>query len=918
MRVAARALIVVVLLGMVAPAIAQTTISGTVQGVVKGPRGEALAGATVVASSDALVSRRATCITDTRGMYRFPSLPPGAYAIEAQLVGYRTARQGDVRIRSGQSLAIDLKLEVGDIKEEVTVSGRAPIVSVIDNKVGTNFDQQYLADQPLPRNFYTVIETAPGVNVDYTGSSGSAMLAFGGTSESQNAFTLDGVNIADAAAGQHWVLPSIQWMEEIQIGGLGANAEYGGYTGGVINGVTKSGGNTFKGEVEVYYQPASWTANNDPTAPKSEFKFSDIAASFGGPLIKDKLWYFISGEMWNQVTTPYGAVDTSDRKIPRFLGKLTWQLNPTNRLMFMAEYDTVDHERRGISDLVLPEATSHQKAPGETFALHWESLLSRDYFVNVKLTGYNGRDDYLPYHGSDTPGHIDDANTGIAWVNQDIRQLNHRRIVTLDSSLTMYKDSLFGGGDSHTFKFGALYEEGSSSDVWTRNGGFTYYDDSSQCESEEAYFANPDCGRYYIERGYGEYNEMPKYSGYALYAQDSMRLDRVTVNPGLRYGAYQGGWQAGRGTPTVYDVTFVDPRLGVVWDIRGDGRSALKAHWGRYHDKMYTYLFDREASGNATIPDQDCYFNSETGEFDDCGTPTAISARMGKVDHPYVDETILTFEQQLGKQMLIGVDLIDRRFRNIMAMVNANDDYTLNTDLETPLPIENPITGEPMQVWILNSAPDFVLTTDNGARRDFQSAVLRFEKRMANRWSLRSSLVWTDLDGNILKNNGYANEYRDRNGLINADGRMDYAFSEWEFKTSGVVDLPLGFQASGQYTFLSGWYWTPYVRIGDLDDYGYNGSTGRDINLVPRGSEQFPDRHLLNLRFAWTKKLGDTTLTASLEGFAVLNRSTVLDVYNRWGSCYLEDGSCSQRGNYGSTYQIESPRQIRAGLRFAF
>ena len=91
------------------------------------------------------------------------------------------------------------------------------------------------------------------------------MLAYGGTTERQNAFTLDGVNVADAGAGQHWILPSIQWMEEIQVGGLGAAAEYGGYTGGIINGVTKSGGNEFHGGVEYYYQPESWIADNDPT-----------------------------------------------------------------------------------------------------------------------------------------------------------------------------------------------------------------------------------------------------------------------------------------------------------------------------------------------------------------------------------------------------------------------------------------------------------------------------------------------------------------------------------------------------------------------------------------------------------------------------------------------------------------------------
>ena len=104
----------------------------------------------------------------------------------------------------------------------------------------------------------------------------------------------------------------------------------------------------------------------------------------------------------------------------------------------------------------------------------------------------------------------------------------------------------------------------------------------------------------------------------------------------------------------------------------------------------------------------------------------------------------------------------------------------------------------------------FVLTTDNGSYRDYDSLVLRFDKRPSHGWSLRSSLVWTDLKGNVLRNNGYADEHRDKNGFTNIDGRIALSYSEWEFKLSGAVDLPLGIVASGQYTYLSGQYWSPY------------------------------------------------------------------------------------------------------------
>jgi len=902
--------VVVLLLCLAAAPVGAQATSGTVQGTVRDADGGVLPGATVSAISDALVAGRLVTTADERGAFRFPSLPPGAYVFEAQLSGFKTMRQEGVRVSLGQSLVVDLTLQLMVAEEAITVVAEAPLVSVVSNAVSTNFDSSFLDSQPLPRNYYNVIKAAPGVNFDYTSSSGSAMLAYGSYSERQSAFTLDGVNVADSGSGQHWILPAIQWMEEIQVAGLGAAAEYGGYTGGIINGVTKSGGNTFRGTVEYYYEPDGWVASNDPSVENPETKFTDLAVSLGGPVIRDALWYFVSGEYWRQVTTPVGALDSSDRKIPRYLGKLTYQANESNRLSLMGEYDHVVNERRGIDVDTLPEATSKQDGPGASFALNWESLVNPDNFLNAKLTGYDGRDDYLPYNGFDTPGRIDE-DTGIAWVNQDIHELNHRHSIAADVSWSLFADGLLGGDDAHSFKFGALYERGTSSDVWRRNGGFTYYDWSGDCESLEAYFADPSCGPYYVERGWGEYDERPKFSGLHAYAQDSLRLDRITINVGVRYGSYEGGWQDGHGDSTVYDVSFVDPRVGFVWDVFGSGRSALKAHWGRYHQKAFAYLWDREASGGAVIPDQDCYWDYDENAYTDCDPITTIAARMGEVDHPYVDEALLTFELQVAQDMSVGLDLVDRQFREFMALTNLNPDYELYTATG------NPYGGGDIPIYNLLSAQDWVLTTDNDGYRDYRSAILRFEKRYSRGWQLMSSLVWADLEGNVSSDSGYAAEFEDINGLFNADGKMDLSYSKWEFKLSGSVDLPFNFQASAQYSFLSGWRWTPYVRVRNLD---YNAYTGRYMNLTPRGSEQLPDRDLIDLRLAWNAKLSDAlSLTASLECFNCTNEDTVLNVNQRWGDYRLGSGDpWRPNSSFAEATQIERPRELRAGVRLSF
>ena len=891
-------------------AFAQGTLTASLQGTVKDTQGIGIPGVTVTVTSSALIRGKATTITDNAGVYRFPSLPPGSYAIEAALTGFKKAQQPGVRLALGTSLAIDLRLSLESVKAEVVVTGEAPVVSVVSNSVSNNFNQDFLEKQAIQRNYYQIITSAPGVNADATASSGSAILAYGGTEERQNAYTIDGVNVADTGSGQHWVLPSIQWMEEIQVTGLGANAEFGGYTGGIINGVTKSGGNQFHGGLEIYYEPESWVSSNDPSGVQETFKFEDYSASLGGPILKDKLWFFASAEYWHQVSTPVGAVDTSDREIPRFLGKVTYQANEKNRIFLMGEYDAVTNERRGISALTLPSGSRKQDGPGFSFAANWESLLNSSNFINVKVTGYDGNDDYYPYNGTGTPGHIDYyGDTGITWYNAPRQDLSHRHNVTGDASWSLFADGLFGKSDSHAFKFGALYEQASASDSWRRNGGYTYYDDSSLCSSTAAYFADPTCGRTERSKGYGEYEVHGEHKGFTFYAQDSVRFQRFTINAGLRYTGYRAGWQPGYGDSTVYSVDFVDPRIGFVWDVSGDARWAVKAHWGRYHSSMFTYLYDREVSGHATIPDSDSEWDPDTQTWGPWSVNPVREGTMGNVSHPYVDEFLFTVEHQLSRTMSLGFDFIDRRFRSIMGLVNTNNDYSPVTG------IPNPLAGGNLEVWTLNTPPVFSLTTDNPGYRNYDALILRFDKRYANGWQLRSSLVWTDLKGNVLKNNGYADELQDKNGLVNAYGRMDLSYNEWEYKLSGAVDLPLGFIASGQYTYLSGQYWTPYGRVDSYLDE--NSSTGRYVNLLERGAEKLPARNILDLRLAWgTKVAGTVRLELSLECFNTLNTGKTLDLDNYYGR--YRRNAWTKNSTYLTPLAIERPREFRAGFRLLF
>lgn len=891
---------VLLALGLASLAAGQATTSGSLVGTVVDIQGGVLPGVTVTVSSPTLVAGKLVAVTDARGVFRFPSLPVGVYVLEAELSGFKAVRQENLRVGLGQELALRLTMELGGIAEEITVTAESPLVSVVSNTVSTNLDQDFLLRQPLSRSFNALMSYAPGVN---------NLQAYGGTEGRQNAYTLDGVDVSNPASGTYWLLPSVDWLQEVQVSGLGANAEFGGYTGGVFNAVTKSGGNQLTGDVTAYYTAERFVSDNTGKGTKPEFSYRDLSVSVGGAITRDRLWYFLSGNAVEDKRTPLGALASEDRSLRRFLAKLTWQTDEGNRVLVLADYDGVDTERRGVSATTLPSAARRQDSPNYTFNATWESLVNANNYFTVKFTGFDGKDDRLPYFGN-KPGRFD-ANSGISWDNARFTQLQHYKRQTLDAAWNLFADGLFGGADSHSFKFGLAWENARSKESFIRNGGFSYYDDSYYCRTLEEYFANPACGIYSADFG-DEIFLNGKHQGLALYAQDSLKFKRLTVNFGVRYGAFTGGFVNSR--DDVYDVSFLDPRLGFVWDILGNAKTAVKAHFGRYHEGMFTYLYDREESGAVFTPSYYCDYNTATEKFDKCSSPRPNVASMDPdINHPYVDQWMASVEQQLSKDMMVGLDYVRREFRDILAMVNTVTNYDA---LVAP---NNPLTGGNLPFYDLLSPAKFQLTNPDEAFRDYSSWVLRFDKRYSNGWYARASLVWADLKGNAYSSSGYVTEFRDRNGLTNAEGKLP-GFSEWEFKLSASVDLPLNLEASAYYTYLSGEYWTPYVRVRGL----YRNDP-QNVYLMPRGSMQLPDRQLVDLRLAWNADLGEQLrLGVFVDAFNVFNEDTTLEVNQRWGEYrynyrnHPAGSTWRPSSAYGQVVAIERPRELRLGVRFSF
>ena len=440
----------------------------------------------------------------------------------------------------------------------------------------------------------------------------------------------------------------------------------------------------------------------------------------------------------------------------------------------------------------------------------------RQQLPGVKLTGYTGEDNRLAYNG-DTPGHYDSWE-GWSWVNYEEPWSKEVGRNALDAAWSLFADGLFTSNDSHDFKFGLTYETMTSKYVTEMAGGFSYYDDSWYCDSSDAYFADPLCGVYSSNWG-GEWNLDAEMDGFHVYAQDSWKTGRVTVNYGVRYTKYTGDFADPVSAPTsggshVYDASMWAPRLGLVWDITGQGKTAFKFHYGIYYDGMSVVLYDREASGDAVSDTLYYDYNFDTGEFDipAGGSVNAYADMDPGINHPNVEQFVFTFEHQLMDELLIGIDYIQRENKDIAAMVTSNVG-----DYDPQIAPDNP--SRRRRLAVLRSPrrrQEFFITNPEDATRDYDSVALRLQKRYSEALVPRCvpGVVRPDRQRR-LGPNGYVDEFEDLNGLVNADGMLP-CNSEWVFKLSGSVDLPLNFMLSGFYQYQTGEYWTPYVRMRDL------------------------------------------------------------------------------------------------------
>ena len=899
--------LVCAMFGTATPLLAQAVQTSTLTGTVKDSTGAVLPGVTVNVSSPQQIGGVQTSVTDSQGIYRFPALRPGVYEMETTLAGFKTVKRSEIVLALGTTSTIDVTLAVASVSETVQVTGESPIVDVTSSASNTQLSDAMLQNLPTGRFQPDIINLTPGVNSN---------VAFGAT-QSTNALLMDGVDVSDPEGGTPWSFFNYNWVEQVQVVSLGANAEYGEFTGVAANSIIRSGSNRFTGLAEYLMERKNWIADNTTSlssdlqktfTPREIKSYWDTTAQIGGPIVKDKLFFFSGFQYFNRQDRPAGYTgDFTSEKDPRTMNKLTWAISPNVRAEGFVEWDKFDVEGRGASARRPTTAVTALEPSPET---NWNAqvtwTINSKTMLNVRNGGYTGYFPVEPTPPNTRSGPFPhyDPIPDVYTVNVPyFGQFDRTRNVTA-ATVTRYADNF--AGKAHEFKFGFEFER-------------------SKIRNESGYPG----GRYYYDYGGSPYLVF-LWDGYvvnataqrtSLYAQDTWTVtDRLTVNPGIRLDINRGSVPTGN----VLSNHALAPRIGLAFDVLGDHRTVARAHYGRYYDALLGGQFEF-----MDLTNQNPHITSEVlgpNRFNeiDRRNPANNLGIDPNIRQSYIDQFLVGLERELFPNFSTTVQYIRRNFRDFMGFVDTGSIYapTQQRDPGADGRVGTADDGALLTVFNkTNPGHEFLLFTNpDNAYRDYDGFQLIGTKRYSNNWQAQVSYTWSHARGTVDNRSGTNSGGGGNQGLgqtggftnpnhginINGDMRFDPTNA---LKLDGTYRVPMlgGFNVSAVYRYTTGLAWGRIATIRGLTQ----GS--ESVRIEPIGTRRTDAVHFIDFRAEKTFPLGSSArqIGVYLDLFN-LNNQGVVDNGARTG--VIETSGSS----FGNPNVWIPPRTARLGFRFTF
>ncbi|MCC7008608.1 MAG: TonB-dependent receptor [Acidobacteria bacterium] len=908
----ARTLTVAGLVGAMALPAESQVPTATLAGRVVDTGGAVIRRATVTVESPNLLGVRRTTTSDD-GYYVLSLLPPGRYTVTVEAGQFAPART-ELTLGAAQTLTLDLTVSPAAVAEVVNVVAESTAFTGMV-AAATNLKGSQLATLPTDRSLLAGVDLVPSVHA--TGPNGARSMA--GASSFENVYLLNGVQIQDNLRGTPLNLYIEDAIQEITTTVSGVSAEYGRFLGGVVNAVTKSGGNELRGSFRTTMSNDSWRA----TTPLGESKLGSLVPAYeftaGGPIVANRTWFFGAGRMEDRslgretvvTRTPYEYRNSEQR----FEGKLSQRLTDSQR--FAVAFTGIQRKETNsaypsVNEVMDTRTLITREIPQRLFSAHYTAAVTPQFFVEGQ---YSRRGERFVKAGGTNRDRIQgtpliDGQTGAWWWAPSFCGVCGDE--SRDNDSFVLKGSLFKstrhGAHNLTFGYDGYNDRQkgdnrqSASDYWLMATSSTAVDGVVYPVVEPGFSA------FIVHWPLTESSRGTTFRMHSLFVNDQWAATpRLSVNLGLRYDKNQG---RDHGRNLIANDSMLSPRLGIVWDPAGDGKTTINASFSRYVSALAgsvaqgasaagtpsilvsAYMGDPiNTDPAAGLVPTDEVLRQVFGWYDAYGNETLVQATIpgiavkvkGSLASPHADEITVGLTRQLGSRASARVDVVNRTFADFYGRRidtttgQVSDEFGQSFDLEL---IEN--TNVPQKTYrALNAQANMRLGAGTNVGVSYTLS------------SLRGNMIGENIGSGPLATEALLYpEYRDLSwfapvGHLAADQR--HRMRLW-----GTYALPIAGDANtltiGAIEQLQSG--TPYGAVGsiamsDLDGNPYVPNPGY---ATPPGSQlyyftardAFHTQHMMrtDVQVSFARRLSGRRLAEAFVQAQVLNLFNQFQVYS--------------------------------------
>jgi hypothetical protein len=817
--------------------LAQAQQTGTIKGAATDEVGTPIPEVQIHITSPSLIGGDQVQDTDAYGRFLFSKLPPGVYGVTATFDGYAIVAFDEVQLLMGRTVTLTVPMQAVEPGMTLYVEEDAPPIDTTITQRATVMSEEFLDRVPMGRDPLNAAGLAPNVL-------GTGNATMGGAAYNESVFLVDGVNVTDPVTGTFSMNFNFDAIQQIEVITGAFDAEHASSLGGIVNVITRSGGNQLEFNSSIYSQSADWSPKLDaryapdgtqlaPTGFDSTFTSYSMNAMLGGPIVRDKAWFIISYSNSRSQISNVGVSLPRDFEAHKLYAKMTLQPVSAHRVTAFVQTDptTVDNIVQD-NRFVAPEAQGRQTQGGVLVGMKWDWFLSPETFLETQATvkrdyieiasvpcTHNQASGYHPCDPSEventndyeTPGRVglsnayDSQNYGFFYLDDRTRYRGEAKLSMLQRELKVLPGM-------HDFKAGGDIDLVQQDQVQGYNGNLLYYD-----RNAVPYDPNTAENFYWVEIT-GPFQKLQSGQHAGVFVQDVYKpVDNLTFRPGLRYDR---SVMRSNTDQAVVDVGVFSPRFYTAWDPWGDQRTKISGGYGRFNSMASlgtasplsnvgygSKLFLGEAWGN--------YTNTNTGS--NSLNPQENTNRIhDRLTAPHTDEFVLSAERALVEDLVASVGFSGKFTRNIYVYDETN--VIWDEDGYAYLGTGNG------QVESL-----FRLRTPDISRRDNYQTDVQLNKRWADRWLAMASYTYAVSRGTILNASSaglavppqaeysYGNLPTDVRHQFRLAWAVDLPNDPWTTTLGGQVQAFSGYPVS-RYYYGSGYGGNTLLR-SDLGTY---------------------------------------------------------------------------------------------------